>query len=61
MKFVEKNGIGFVIPKYDDINYSDLYKNLIDKKKSYKFDSALREKYCWEKVEHLLIETHTFK
>lgn len=60
-KFVEKKGIGFVIPKYDDIDYMELYNNLISKKTSYKFDNSLRKKYCWEKVEQELIEAHTFK
>ena len=59
-KFVEKINLGYIIKNYYQISYEELYGDLLKNRKSFRIDSGLRKKYCWEYIDHNLISAHKF-
>ena len=59
-KFVNDINLGYIIKDYFNINYNDLYNDLVKNRKSYRIDNGLRKKYCWEYIDHNLISAHKF-
>ena len=56
--WVNNNGIGVILPKYEVSDFLSLYKSLTDAKNTFKFGKELKQKYIWEKVEGILFKAH---
>jgi len=57
-EFVKEHHLGIVIPKFDLESIDEFHNELIAKKGTFIFHEALKENYCWEKIERKLVECH---
>jgi hypothetical protein len=57
-EFVKQENIGVVVDNYYTTEYEKVAQMLIEKKGTFTFSHALREKYNWENQEEVLLQTH---
>ncbi|HET7115938.1 MAG TPA: hypothetical protein VFI29_05580, partial [Hanamia sp.] len=56
--WVKEKEIGFIIPRYDVVDYTSLYHNLQKAKNTFSFKGELKHTYTWESVEGNLLKAH---
>lgn len=56
--WVREKGIGFVLPRYDVADYSQLYFDLQKDKNKFSFNADMKKYYTWESVEGNLLKAH---
>jgi hypothetical protein len=57
-EFVKEHHLGIVTPQFDIHSIDAFHSELIAKKGTFLFHEALKESYCWEKIEHKLLDCH---
>lgn len=57
-EFVKIQNIGYVINNNEIIDYEELINNLFKNRKKYQFSEVLKNRYCWENYEELLLEIY---
>jgi hypothetical protein len=57
-EFVRTNGIGYMLPRYDEFDYENVARELYERRESFVFDHDLRERHTWERVEVALSQAH---
>ncbi|MFR0677343.1 hypothetical protein [Dysgonomonas mossii] len=57
-EWVRVKDLGCIIPKYNVVDFSHLYKELCDKKKHFLFDKIIKSQYTWNSVESELLKAH---
>lgn len=56
--FVSRENLGIVLPSFNFSDYTKIAKQLRNKKRAFKIDSKLRERFTWENVQHKLLLAH---
>ncbi len=57
-EFVRENGIGYMLPRYEEFDYVHVAAKLYEMRDSFVFDQELRERHTWEQVEGVLLQAH---